>query len=258
MQTSDNSELSPNSKVLVVSKKDLISAQMFADQYGFDFEEESSKNLQTGTTQYAFELHWDEGFLIFEKSKKLSIDFDHDKINYWRIPSGKNELLAKALGLSKGIKSVVDLTTGLGSDAVFMARLGIEVTTLERNPILYFILQKGLQKSQSSIVPFLNKITWLHEDSATWLEKQPDRQIECLYFDPMYPHKKKSALPRQEMIVFRELVGEDLDSAHVLQIALKKARRVVVKRPLKSEPLHLPVKHSFEGKVVRYDLYINE
>jgi len=72
----------------------------------------------------------------------------------------------------------------------------------------------------------------------------------------MFPEKKKSALPRKEMRIFRKWVGEDLDALDLLQAALRSsAERVVVKRPIKAPALQEGVIHSFEGKTVRYDLY---
>ena len=80
---------------------------------------------------------------------------------------------------------------------------------------------------------------------------------QVIYLDPMFPQKKKSSLPRKEMVLFRSLVGDDTDSEELLQIALKTAKeRVVVKRPLKSAPILKEPQHSFEGNSVRYDLYL--
>ncbi|MNL54942.1 putative methyltransferase [compost metagenome] len=59
------------------------------------------------------------------------------------------------------------------------------------------------------------------------------------------------------MMVFRDLVGDDADASLVLQEALTwNVKRVVVKRPMQAEELLPGVRHSFEGKVVRYDTYV--
>ena len=59
------------------------------------------------------------------------------------------------------------------------------------------------------------------------------------------------------MQVFRQVVGDDDDSAQLLQAALKAARyRVVVKRPRKASAIEgAEPTTRIEGKSSRYDLY---
>lgn len=210
---------------------------------------------------YAFHLELSpEGMSLRDMQKRvLAVDFVHDHLNYQRRGvRGKNELLAKALGYSKGVRRVLDLSAGLAIDAVFMTQLGFQVTALERSPLLFVLLEDALRKAPA----LQGKLEFIGTDSLEYLKNYSylpaeARQIDAIYFDPMYPHKKKSALPKQEMVVFRELVGDDADAEQVLAEALKwPVRRVVVKRPLGAEELLPGVVHSFEGKVVRYDVYM--
>lgn len=193
--------------------------------------------------------------LVDSQKRILRIDFVNDHLNYQRRGlRGKNELLAKALGYSKGFRKVLDLSAGLGIDAVFMTQLGFQVTSVERSPLLYTLLNEALHQA-----PLLQgKLHFVNADSYNYLQSpESSRDIDAIFFDPMYPHKKKSALPKQEMVVFRELVGDDEDAARVLEEALKwPVPRVVVKRPLGAQPLLPGVRHAFEGKVVRYDVYM--
>jgi 16S rRNA (guanine1516-N2)-methyltransferase len=72
----------------------------------------------------------------------------------------------------------------------------------------------------------------------------------------MYPPANKTALPSKEMQIFRSLVGPDMDSDHLFTMALKFAKqRVVVKRPHEAPPFKVPVTHSYESKLVRFDMY---
>ena len=81
--------------------------------------------------------------------------------------------------------------------------------------------------------------------------------IDVIYFDPMFPEKTKSALPRQEMVFFKALVGTDEDGSEVLKatLKLKKIKRVVVKRPLKAPVLGLKPTGEIKGKLIRFDIY---
>ena len=191
-----------------------------------------------------------------KEGRKLVIDFDENHLDYQRRGHrGKNEIIAKALGVAKGCRKILDLSVGMAIDSVFLCQLGFKVTGLERSPVLYALLKEAFAKSQK---PELEGYQLIQADSREFLETQKNKiEIDSIYFDPMYPHKKKSALPKQEMVVFRDLVGDDADASEVLKLALTwPVRRVVVKRPMKAEVLLPGVSHSFEGKVVRYDTYV--
>lgn len=209
---------------------------------------------------YQYKMYVDKEFKILvidSENRKLKIDFNDPKSDHQRkILLGKNELIAKALGSQKGTKKILDLSAGMGVDAFFMARLGFDVTAVERNPLLYTLLSNArdfLNEEMKSRIQFLlNDSTHVSRD-LKFLEA-----FDAIYFDPMYPHKTKSALPKQEMLVFRNLVGNDDDASLVLKNILDSGvKRVVVKRPLKAEELAPGVVHRFKGKTVRYDLYIN-
>ncbi len=183
---------------------------------------------------------------------ELHLDFISDTVNYSRKShKGKSELIAKATGLPKGIERVFDGTLGLAQDAWFLSRLGAKVIGCERSPVLFVLLAEALSRAKSQYPQIEFEI--LFGDS---MEHLKTHQYEAIYLDPMFPEKKKSALPRKEMRIFRKLVGDDLDAKELLAAAkLAATERVVVKRPMKAEPLAEGVIHSFEGTTVRYDLY---
>ena len=54
---------------------------------------------------------------------------------------GKNQLIAKAVGIKSSLKlSVLDVTAGLGRDAFVLATLGCAVLMCERSPIVFALL----------------------------------------------------------------------------------------------------------------------
>lgn len=181
----------------------------------------------------------------------LHVDFLNDRKNYHRpAHMGKNELIAKAIGMPKGNRQVFDATLGLAQDAWFLNSLGIQVTGCERSPILFLLLFDAVLRAKNENTNLALKIHF-----ADAKDLLPKLCPQVVYVDPMFAEKKKKSLPRKEMQIFRKLVGADLDSTELLQIALRVSDRVVVKRPDKSEPLLSPVTHSFKGRTVRYDLY---
>ncbi len=151
---------------------------------------------------------------------------------------GKGQSIAKAIGLTKGvIPTVIDATAGLGRDAFVLASLGCKVQMIERHPVVAALLDDGLARAKND--PEIG--TWVSERlsllQASSLHRLLDEQnkstsADVIYLDPMYPHKKKSALVKKEMRVFQTLVGADEDADTLLCPALSlAAKRVVVKRP---------------------------
>ncbi|MDV5172230.1 class I SAM-dependent methyltransferase [Photobacterium rosenbergii] len=179
---------------------------------------------------------------------------------------GRGQAIAKAVGLKGGVTpTVVDGTAGLGRDAFVLASLGCKVQMVERHPVVAALLDDGLAraKADSEIGGWISeRLSLLHASSHNALEQlaaDPDFVApDVVYLDPMYPHKKKSALVKKEMRVFQTLVGADLDADGLLAPALALAtKRVVVKRPDYAEFLagQKPAM-AIETKKNRFDVYV--
>jgi len=191
---------------------------------------------------------------------ELKLDFVNDHINYLRpLKKGKSEVFARAIGVNKGLRKILDVTAGLGQDAAVLARLGCEVCALERSDWIFPLLEDAKARAQGR-VEWVNNLKFIFADAKNFLSSlsTADRP-QVIYMDPMFPEKKKTALPRKEMQIFRSMVGEDADAEELLNLALQKAtRRVVVKRPIKASALLEGVSHSFSGSSVRYDMYLTD
>lgn len=223
------------------NRQKAIEWQSFLEEQQFDFTQLRSIDL-TESVPVMQDL----------SGNKLKIDFAGDRQNYSKKKhSAKKELISRALGAGRYGWNVVDLSAGLGIDSVFLAQLGFHVTAVERNPLIYLALNSAQKQAQELNVGFVfgNSLDFL---------KSTDNDIPLIYFDPMFPEKTKSALPRQEMVFFRQMVGSDEDASEVLAFALQKqgVHRVVVKRPLKADWLGgRKPQSSIEGKMVRFDIY---
>lgn len=195
---------------------------------------------------------------VDHENNKFSIDFVNNKANYHKKKlSLKGEIISKALGAGRYGLRVLDLSAGLAIDAVFLSQLGYEVTAIERNPLIYFALSIA---HNGLMVDNKLSLNFSFSDAQNYLKKTKN-EFDVIYFDPMFPHKTKSALPKQEMIFFRNLVGNDEDSLEVLKQALvfKNIKRVVIKRPVKAlaitDSLKIKPQSQIIGKLVRFDIY---
>lgn len=187
-----------------------------------------------------------------QNGNKFCINFVDDRLNYHKKKSSmKKELLGRAMGSGRYGLKILDLSAGLGIDAIFLSQLGFEVTAVERNPLIFLALEHAASKLSDNF-----KIKFIFGTAQNFLERNSD-SFDVIYFDPMFPEKTKSALPRQEMVFFRHLVGADLDADEVVQQAVcrKGVSRVVVKRPMKARTLYKKPESQIEGKLVRFDIY---
>ncbi|MFA7614776.1 MAG: class I SAM-dependent methyltransferase, partial [Candidatus Caldatribacteriota bacterium] len=148
---------------------------------------------------------------------------------------------------------VLDLTGGLLGDSLMMLAMGCEVTTLERHPVVSFLIQSALHAATH---PLLKNLTFHPKDALSFLQQSED--FEVIYFDPMFEDANQKAGAKKEMRIFREMIGSDEDAVQVFEMARSRAlRRVVVKRPRLSRPLVNGDCLQFEGKSTRYDSYLN-
>jgi len=194
------------------------------------------------------------------RNSPLVIDFLSPKMQYrLKNISLKNEALARACGLKRHLKpSILDATGGLLQDSFILAALGFEVTALERSPIVFALIEDGIQRARETN-PSLNRINIIQTDAIFWLkERQMEQRPDIIYLDPMFQRRKKSAASRREMVIFHEIVGDDSDAGALLNTALLYAKkRVVVKRPRLADPLQGNKKPFFTlvGKSCRFDIY---
>ncbi len=198
----------------------------------------------------------------------LRVDFTAGTQHHRRLyGGGKGQLIAKAVGLSKGVKpQVLDCTAGLGRDAFVLAALGCKVTMLERHPIVHALLDDGLKRAiNSQDIPLrdiVGRMPLHYVDALSYLQTLESRRFDVIVLDPMFPSRKKSALVKKDMQIFHQLLGSDCDSDELLTLALQRAgHRVVVKRPATAPALRYktsdqpPPMYSLKGKSSRYDIY---
>ena len=172
---------------------------------------------------------------------------------------GKKEPIARAIGV-KGAETptVLDATPGLGRDAFVLASTGCRVVMMERSPVVAALLDDGLERLAQADPEFSRRFRLIHGNSIECMESL-DEEIDAVYLDPMFPHRKKSALVKKEMRVFQQLLGSDDDADGLLAPARALARqRVVVKRPAYAEPLaKVSPTMAIESKKHRFDVYLS-
>ena len=232
-----------------------------AEKWGLDYLSQADSGLVLVKSAERLELRQ----LDEPKVGAVFVDFASDALSFRRLHGGgRKESIAKAIGI-KGdyVPHVLDATAGLGRDAFVLASLGCKVDMIERSPVVAALLEDGLKRAEDhpELSSWLNdRMQLFHGVSYDLLNEWSASRPDVVYLDPMFPHRKKSALVKKEMRIFQQMLGPDEDADKLLQPALQLARRrVVVKRP-DSAPWLEETKPSMaiSSKKHRFDVYITQ
>ena len=167
---------------------------------------------------------------------------------------GGGELLRAARVRNRPAR-LLDLTAGLATDAFRLARAGFEVIACEREPVIHALVEDALGRAPA--LPGPGCLELRRADARVALADPALPAPDVIYLDPMFPGEGRTALPRRELQLLRELTGEDDSGAELLALARSRAtRRVVVKRPLHAPALAQDADLVFRGRAVRFDVYL--
>ena len=229
----------------------LKDAQRDKNKYGLEIE---SERKLCDLCDY---LYFSEGKLKFHSVELGVMCFDFEEIYSYHQRQQyalTREPLARALGFKRNERPYVwDTTCGTGKDSLLIKYFGAKLKSFERHPAIYLLLVDAKRRYD------LDFEIVFADASQGFIDFDQEMRPDVIYYDPMYPEKtgsKKSALPRKEMRIFKDIVGEDFDSTEFLEWALKTAtNRIVVKRALSAPPIKLNPSASYVGKSTRYDMY---
>jgi 16S rRNA (guanine1516-N2)-methyltransferase len=243
--------------VLFEGQGDSLPLQQLSERLGVPF----YQSLNADSPEIFF-ISWRDGCLKLLdrdllKKGGLVVDIEPRNGEQRSWPAPKQGALAQSLG--RKTRTVVDATTGWGQDSLHIFRMGYELLCMERSPVMAELLLDGFKRlAQQDWMQRLNLqapglLTGNAIDLLANLETRPD----CIYLDPMFPPKrKKSAIAKKSMMILRDLLGDDEDKEQLFAAALRAAgKRVVVKSPDYAKPLGGKPDESFQGKLLRYDVY---
>lgn len=159
--------------------------------------------------------------------------------------------LLRACGVSSGRPmEVFDPLAGWGVDGLVLASRGCRVTLVERNPVVATMQEDLVQRSGASAV-----ICRCGDGFRTMAEAAAGG-CDVVYLDPMFPDRRKGALPGKRMQWLARLSAPDpRPLTQWLDVARRLAgERVVLKRRRTDPPVARP-DWQIVGRSVRYDVF---
>jgi len=207
------------------------------------------------------DFFYKNNILHYKISDKESLSFDFLKGRLFnRLERIEHEsLIKKAIGKNRAHLKIFDATAGSLIDTIIFLKLGHEVVACEQSKILYRLLDDAILRAKKEY-NFFENLSFINSDSAKIIDSHSDSDI--FYFDPMF-NKSNQNLKRSGLLqkISHILRHENLDDTSRLifeDLLKKKYRKIIIKRPIKSDPLRKEnINYQVKGKVVRYDIYIN-
>lgn len=191
----------------------------------------------------------------------VTVDFLSGQSQYRKSHGGgRGEPIVKAIGMKGSTDyQVIDATPGLGRDAFVLASAGCWVTLIERSAVVAALLDDGLRRLSEANPTLADRFRLIHGNSAEVMQYWDLHEVDAVYLDPMFPHRKKSAMVKKEMRLFQHLLGDDPDADALLTPARHVAqKRVVVKRPNAAQPLaQSKPTMAITSKKHRFDVYVS-
>ena len=202
-----------------------------------------------------------DNILHYKISDKESLSFDFLKGRLFnRLERIEHEsLIKKAIGKNRAHLKIFDATAGSLIDTIIFLKLGHEVVACEQSKILYRLLDDAILRAKKEY-NFFENLSFINSDSAKIIDSHSDSDI--FYFDPMF-NKSNQNLKRSGLLqkISHILRHENLDDTSRLifeDLLKKKYRKIIIKRPIKSDPLKKEnINYQVKGKAVRYVIYIN-
>ena len=200
-----------------------------------------------------------DNILHYKISDKESLSFDFLKGRLFnRLKRIEHEsLIKKAIGKNKAQLKIFDATAGSLIDTIIFLKLGHKVVACEQSKILYRLLNDAILRAKNEY-NFLENLSFINSDSAKILDSYLDSDI--FYFDPMFEEvkqntKRSGTLQKiGNVLSFEKL--EDTSAQIFDHMLKKKYKKVIVKRPIKSNPLYEKINYQVKGKAIRYDVYV--
>lgn len=192
--------------------------------------------------------------VLFENQKPIFVDFEDPKIISQIKKTNRKSLFAKALGLKQNQGHLIDLTAGFGKDSFVMSKYFDTVTWVERNPIVYLLLQDGLERLKIKNPQHAAKFNLCFSEASFFLKSLKSDSNAVLYFDFMFADKK--AKSNKDMVFLKHVTSNDpaVDLNEVLTAATTKTSHRTV---LKAKSYHesLSPKQIYTGPTIKYFVF---
>jgi len=187
----------------------------------------------------------------------LKLDFLKGTINYRLQRAHHEKHLKKAIGKNKEPQLILDGTAGLLSDTLILLSLGHKVIACEQSKYIYLLISDAVRRAENQL-GFLENLILVNKNSIdVYLEKE---NVDIVYLDPLFPQDKKQLKRSKSIYALRDILNLEKivinDDKLFMEFNELKPKKIILKRPLKSEIIYNTPNYQVKGKSTRFDIYI--
>lgn len=177
---------------------------------------------------------------------------------------GRSEAIFKFLKTKEPLK-ILDLTLGFGRDFFKAVLAGHEVIGLERDPVIFALLEDGLRrfslseesldlKKRFKVSEFKYKIQ--NQEASSFL-KECDSDFDIIFYDPMFGEGAKSGKAKKSVQFLRDLVeaGDKNEASLIHKLSKPKCNKFIMKSDSQFEFEESHVKMIHKGKGFKFSVY---
>ena len=192
------------------------------------------------------------------KNHSINIDFMSGKLG-WRSTRPQNEsLLKKTLGRSKEKLKIFDATPGFLSDTMIFLSMGHKVVAVEQSKIIFHLVNDAIRRASPSLT-YLKNLSFCHGESFNYFDNAKDN-FDVIYLDPMYPDSRKKVKKTGSVEALKFILDYERKSNQndelVLKFLANRNKKIILKRPLKSNKKYNNINYQVKGKTTRFDIYL--
>ncbi len=216
---------------------------------------EKIKPMSNDDTYY---LSFKDGSLcfLFGNQKPIKVDFLNPALKKIFGQISKKDIFCKAIGLKEDLTCVYDLTAGFGQDTFLVSKFVDHVVWVERNPLVCLLLEDGLRRLQVDYPDTSAKFKIVHADGLEFLKSTNLEEKSTIYFDFMFENKKSKS--NKEMAFLKHITHFDkpIEAVQYIKDTVSITQKRVVLKAKEFEKDKLKPKHVFEGKTVKYFIFV--
>lgn len=188
------------------------------------------------------------------KIGSLKIDFNNSKLqSRARFLNHKNELLAKAIGVTKK-PFVIDATAGLARESFLLANWGCKVLMFEQNNAMRLLIYDALNRAKENC-NLNNIVSRLELSNFETIFSLDNTDADVIYLDPMFAPSAKNRLVKKDMQILQKFLSKSQGCELLVTKALELAPKVVLKRAKNADFLAGKPEHSYKNESIRFDVY---
>lgn len=201
-------------------------------------------------------INKDDQLILKDFANDLAMEIDFVKqIKSLRAKKLAGENLLKAIGKKNKNLKIYDLTAGLGRDSLLMALAGYDVVMVEKNKLIFQMLNHAYEKLAREDNLLAKKINLVNEDNYHFVKNMSLNEDILFYLDPMFSARVKTAKVKKEMQIMQQICEKTDNLEGLISLCLTKAPLILKRPKFASDVINIEPHHIIFGNKINFIVF---